>query len=103
MPESAARQTPFCGYTVAGAACFCLVLAFSVHYAFGVFFKPVSSEFGWTRAMTAGAFSLVWISQGVLAFVGAGLGGTFVPLTSTTARWFVARRGRTTGNSVLLP
>src|SRR6185436_15522213 len=29
--------------------------------------------------------------------VGAGLGGTFVPLTSTTARWFVARRGVMTG------
>ena len=142
MPESSARQTPFYGYTVAGAACFCLVLVFSVHYAFGVFFKPLSSEFGWTRAMTAGAFSLVWISQGLLAFVmggvndrfgprvvltvcamlvgagwlltsqltelwqlylyygvivGAGLGGTFVPLTSTTARWFVARRGLMTG------
>jgi len=125
----------FYGYTIVVAASMSMVLIFSVHYAFGVFFKPMSTEFGWTRAMTAGAFSLVWISQGLLAsvmgglndrfgprlvltvsgcligagwlltsqisavwqlylfygvMVGAGLGGTFVPLTSTTARWFVA-------------
>jgi MFS family permease len=132
----------FYGYTVAGAAAFIMVLVFSVHYSFGVFFLPLLTEFGWTRAMTAGAFSLVWIAQGLLAIVmggltdklgprivltvcgvligvgyllmsqvtavwhlylfygvivGAGLGGTFVPLTSTTARWFVSRRGVMTG------
>jgi MFS family permease len=132
----------FYGYVVAAAAAFIMVLVFSVHYSFGVFFLPLLNEFGWTRAMTAGAFSLVWIAQGLLAIVmgglndrfgprlvlticgaligtgyllmsqvgavwhlylfygvivGAGLGGTFVPLTSTTARWFVARRGLMTG------
>jgi MFS family permease len=130
------------GYTVVGAASIIMVLVFAVQYSFGVFFKPVLTEFGWTRAMTAGAFSLVWISQGLVSIlmgglndrvgprlvlticgaligsgfmlmshigaiwqlyvfygivVGAGLGGTFVPLTSTTARWFVARRGLMTG------
>ena len=28
-------------------------------YSFGVFFKPMAAEFGWTRAMTAGAASLM--------------------------------------------
>jgi MFS family permease len=37
----------------------------------------------------------LYLFYGVI--VGAGLGGTFVPLTSTTARWFVARRGVMTG------
>src|SRR6185436_7694842 len=37
----------------------------------------------------------LYLFYGVI--VGAGLGGTFVPLTSTTARWFVARRGIMTG------
>ena len=136
------RERFFYGYTVAVAAAFIMVLVFSVHYSFGVFFLPLLTEFGWTRTMTAGAFSLVWIAQGLLAIVmgglndrfgprsvlticgiligsgyllmsqvtavwhlylfygvvvGAGLGGTFVPLTSTTARWFVARRGMMTG------
>jgi MFS family permease len=141
MAGSDPRQ-PFYGYTIVAAAFAVMVLIFSVHYSFGVFFLPLLNEFGWTRAMTAGAFSLVWIAQGMLAvvmgglndrlgprfvltvcgvligvgyllmsqvsavwhlylfygvIVGAGLGGTFVPLTSTTARWFVARRGVMTG------
>jgi MFS family permease len=40
-----------------------------VQYAFGVFFKPMINEFGWTRALTSGAFSLSWIVQGVMAIV----------------------------------
>src|SRR5215471_6688647 len=57
------------GYTVVGAASIIMVLIFAVQYSFGVFFKPVLTEFGWTRAMTAGAFSLVWISQGIVSIV----------------------------------
>ena len=132
----------FYGYTIVAAGAFSMALIFSVHYAFGVFFKPLAAEFGWTRAVTAGAFSLVLIVQGMLSIVmggfndkfgprvvlsigalligsgylltsqthaiwqlylfygvlvGAGLGSTFVPLTSTTAHWFVKRRGVMTG------
>ena len=41
----------------------------ATNFAFGVFFKPLITEFGWTRAMTSGAFSLSWIVQGLLAIV----------------------------------
>ncbi len=34
-------------------------------YSFGVFFKPMMNEFGWTRAMTSGAASLRSIEGGV--------------------------------------
>ena len=113
-----------------------------VYYAFGVFFKPVLNEFGWTKAMTSGAFSLASMMNGLLAvavggltdkfgprmvmtvcglflglgfmlmsqisnvfhlylfygiFVGAGMSGSFIPLTSTVARWFFKRRGLMTG------
>ncbi len=34
-------------------------------YSFGVFFKPMSEEFGWTRAMTAGAYALRSVEGGV--------------------------------------
>jgi MFS family permease len=34
-------------------------------YSFGVFFKPMMAEFGWTRAMTAGAYSLRSIQGGI--------------------------------------
>jgi len=119
-----------------------MLVMFGVYYAFGVFFKPMLTEFGWTRATTSGAFSLSWIVSGLLAIVmgrltdrfgprlvmtlcgfflglgyllvaqisavwqlylfygviiGIGMGGSFVPLMSTVARWFVKRRGMMTG------
>jgi MFS family permease len=117
----------------------------SAFYAFGVFFKPMLKEFGWTRAMTSGAFSLCSIIQGLLgiamggvtdkfgarvvmtlcglllglgylllsqlsaiwqfylfygAIVGAGMGGSFTPLMSTVARWFIKKRTMMTGTVV---
>ena len=111
-------------------------------HTFGVFFKPVLTEFGWTRAMTSGAYSLSVIVSGLLGIVmggltdrfgprivvslcgfllgvgyllmsqisalwqlyvffgviiGTGMGGTWVPLMGTVARWFVKRRNMMTG------
>src|SRR5262245_65903722 len=78
-PPARVPQPFFYGYTVAGAAAFIMVLVFSVQYSFGVFFLPLLTEFGWTRAMTAGAFSLVWVAQGLLAIVMRGLNDSFGP------------------------
>lgn len=111
-------------------------------YAFGVFYKPMLTEFGWTRALTAGAFSICSVIQGLVSIamgrftdrygprvvmtasgilaglgyvlmyyvshlwhlyvfyglvLGIGMGGSFVPLISVVARWFVEKRGMMTG------
>jgi len=132
----------FYGYIVVMAAALIMIAVYGVHYSFGVFFKPVLTEFGWTRAMTSGAFSLAWLAHGLIGIVmgglndrlgprivlticgllfglgyllmsqvasiwqlyifygliiGSGLGGVYVPLTSTVARWFIVRRGAMTG------
>jgi MFS family permease len=131
----------FYGYIVALAAFILMVVFGGTRFAFGVFFKPVISEFGWTRAMISGAFSISWITQGlfgtlwgaatdrigprvVMTFCGLfmslgyllmsqikdlwhlylfygviiGIGSSiYVPLVSTVARWFKARRGTMTG------
>ncbi|MFH1486780.1 MAG: MFS transporter [Chloroflexota bacterium] len=34
-------------------------------YSFGVFFRPISTEFGWSRAATAGAFSMSSLEGGI--------------------------------------
>ncbi len=139
-PETEPRF--FYGYFVVVAAFFTLVLMFGIFNSFGVFFKPLSAEFGWTRAVTSGALSLNWIVQGFMAIVmgkandrfgprlvmtfcgfsfglgyllisqmsalwqlylfyavlvGTGVSGTFVPLASMVARWFVKRRSMMTG------
>jgi len=132
----------FYGYFVVGASLLIMSVMWGGYYAFGVFFKPVLDEFGWTRAVISGAFSLASIVNGLLTvavggltdkygprmvmtvcglllglgfilmsqvsdvfqlylfygiLVGAGMSGSFVPLTSTVARWFFKRRGLMTG------
>ena len=132
----------FYGYFVVIAAFFIMFVMYATYYAFGVFFKPMLNEFGWTRAIISGTFSLSSIMMGLLGFamgrltdkfgprivmttcglllglgyvlmsqldvvwklylfygviVGAGMGGSFVPLMSTVARWFDKRRSMMTG------
>jgi MFS family permease len=132
----------FYGYLIVGASLLIMSIMWGGYYAFGVFFKPVLNEFGWTKAMTSGAFSLAAILNGLLTiaagrltdkfgprmvmtvcglflgsgfmlmsqmrdifhlylfygiFIGVGMSGSFIPLTSTVARWFIKRRGLMTG------
>ena len=54
-------------YLAVGIAFFILLITYAVHYSFGVFFKPVIEELGWSRAALSGAFSISWILQGMLA------------------------------------
>ena len=132
----------FYGYVVVAVALFIMSLFWAIQYSFGIFFKPLINEFGWTRAMTSGAFSLCSIVHGLIAIVmggltdkfgarivitvsaffvglgcflmsrvaslwqlylfygiimGVGMGGSFVPLVSGVARWFIVRRNLMTG------
>jgi MFS family permease len=65
------------GYVIVAAACLVMIVCMCFHFAFGVFFKPILNEFGWTRSMTSGAFSLSWIVSGVLAIPLGGLNDRF--------------------------
>ena len=132
----------FYGYVVVAVALFIMSLFWAIHYSFGIFFKHLINEFGWTRAMTSGAFSLCSIVHGLIAILmggltdkfgarivitvsaffvglgcfltsqaeslwdlylfygiimGIGMGGSFVPLVSSVARWFIVRRSLMTG------
>ena len=149
MPNQRVWQSPtgakprlFYGYIVVAAAFFIMVLMWGILSTFGVFFKPMLTDLGWTRAVTSGAFSVFWIIRGLLSIavgrlndrlgprivitvcgsilglgyllmsqtsavwqlylfygviVATGMSGSFVPLTSTVARWFVKRRSTMTG------
>jgi len=132
----------FYGYIVVGAALLIMAIMWGAYNSFGIFFKPVLTDFNWTRAMISGALSLSWIVQGLLGIVmgrlndrlgprvvltisgflvglgyllmsrigavwqlylfygviiGAGMGGSWVPIVSTVARWFAKRRSLMTG------
>ncbi len=60
------------GYIIVTAAFFIMLAIYGINYSFGIFFKPIATDFGWTRAMTAGAFSTSWITAGIFSiFMGA--------------------------------
>lgn len=67
----------FYGYVIVAAAFVLLTVMGGTYYSFGVFFTPLLTEFGWTRAMTSGAFSLSILLEGVIG----------IPMGRATDRW----------------
>ncbi len=55
----------FYGYVIIGAASVIMIALWGIYYSFGVFFKPMLDEFGWSRASISGAFSLSSVIMGV--------------------------------------
>jgi MFS family permease len=136
------KGTFFYGYIVVAAAFAIMAVSSGAIYSFSVFFAPLQDEFGWSRALTSGAFSSYVVVHGLLSIgtgrlndrfgprailsacslffglgfilmsqihsvlhlyllygvmIAAGFSGAPVPLMSTVARWFRARRGMMTG------
>ena len=59
----------FYGYIVVVAGFVVSLLMWGTYNSFGIFFKPLSSELGWTRATTSGAFSLAFLMFGFLSII----------------------------------
>ncbi|MBI2830745.1 MAG: MFS transporter [Chloroflexi bacterium] len=55
----------FYGYVIVALATFVMFIMAGGMYSYGVFFKPLSEEFGWSRAITAGAHSMFLLLIGV--------------------------------------
>ena len=73
------KAGPFYGYFIVLACFFMMLVWWGTYYSFGVLFESLLLEFGWTRAMTAGAFSLNNILFGLLGIVVARLCDRFPP------------------------
>ncbi|MBI2287820.1 MAG: MFS transporter [Chloroflexi bacterium] len=59
-----AKPKFFYGYTVVIAGLIASVFIIGSYFSFGVFFKPLSSEFGWARATTSAAVSVASLVMG---------------------------------------
>lgn len=93
-PAMNERQTQrfFYGYIIV-FACFLLqAIGIGTYIAFGVFFKPLLAEFGWSRAMVSGASSLAYVLMGTLGIVAGMVNDRFGPraLMAVTALFFGA-------------
>ncbi len=69
----------FYGYIVVAISLLIMALMWAGHYSFGVFFKPVLNDFGWTRATTSGAFSIASLLNAFLTIVMGWLTDRFGP------------------------
>jgi len=136
------RPRFFYGYNIVASGFGIQAIGIGTFIAFGVFFKPLLVDFGWSRATLSGAQSLALLIAGIFGIlvgrlndrlgprvvmtvagffvglglllmsglnnlwqlyvfygliVGIGLSSIDVIALSTTARWFVRRRGMMTG------
>ncbi len=87
MTESKESRV-FYGYVVVAVAFLLMLVMWGTYYAFGVFFKPLLEEFGWTRAMTSGAFSLSFFLTGLLGIFTGRLTDRFGPRIVVTVCGF---------------
>ena len=64
-PDNKKNPRLYYGYRILAACFFIMTLVCGSQASFGVFFKPMIGEFGWTRASTALPFSLNLILSGL--------------------------------------
>lgn len=69
----------FYGYIIVAAGFFSLVAMEGALYSFGIFLEPLTTEFGWTRAETSGAYALLTGLHGFLYIVSGRLTDRFGP------------------------
>jgi len=69
----------FYGYIIVLVAAIVLLFTQGTFFAFGIFFKPLAENFGWTRTVTAGAFSLCSLLQGLLFVITGRINDRFGP------------------------
>ena len=69
----------FYGYVIVAIAFLLMLIMWGAYYSFGIFFEPLLAEFGWTKAMTSGAFSLSFFLTGVLGVLAGRLTDRFGP------------------------
>jgi MFS family permease len=74
-----AEHNFFYGHVVVAASFAIMVVIWAAYYSFGVFFKPMVNEFGWTSAATSAAFSLSAIISGLVAITMGKLTDKFGP------------------------
>lgn len=69
----------FYGYIIVIAGFLVMVITWGAAHSFGVFLKPMIADFGWTRAMASGAYSVSMFISGFFFVITGRLNDRFGP------------------------
>jgi MFS family permease len=69
----------FYGYVVVILSFLVMMVLLGLQASFGIFFKPIIDTMGWTRTVTAGAFSLSQVAGGIACIAIGGLNDKYGP------------------------
>lgn len=83
----------FYGYVIVGLVFCVMLVSWGIFLSFGVFFEPMLTEFGWTRAATSAAYSISIIVSGVLGIITGKLTDRFGPRLVMTGSGFLLGSG----------
>jgi len=81
-------EISYYGWVVVGMGLLTNLVAFGIAYSFGVFLKPMASDFGWSRSVTSGAFATYAILHNLLAVIAGKLCDRFGPKVVLTFAGF---------------
>ncbi len=73
------RRRFFYGYVIVAAAFLVMVITSGTLYSYGVFVKPLIDEFGWSRALTSGAYSTALLLLGCFFIITGRLNDRYGP------------------------
>ena len=77
--EPSKARPLFYGFVIAVAAFVVLFSSYGVRFAYGVFFKPMAQELGFSAAATSAAYSISFFLEGVFSLISGGLADRFGP------------------------
>ena len=79
MPDEAKKSKIFYGWFIVAACFMVTVVAGALNWSLGVFFKPLESEFGWSRALISSGYTIYLIGTATSVLISGRLVDRFNP------------------------
>lgn len=80
---SRSRKGIYYGYIIVLCSFLITTITYGVNYCFGVFFNPISAEFGWNKTETSIAYSISMVFPGFLGILIGRISDSFGPRVTT--------------------
>lgn len=90
---SAKHNLIYYGWVIVAVCVIQQALQYGIYYSFGIFFKPLIADFGWSRAALSGVYSVSMLCGGLLAIPAGWLADRFGPARVTAVCGFLIGLG----------